>query len=371
MRKQSFLLGYLFLGITFLAHSQTPVMLVHSKGKVKYLSNANATHSPVTSGATLKNTGSLTIGKNASAVLLCNGQFATVNTPGNFPLQKTCDEASKQLGFEYYFGNTLSAAMEYAAYADKKGYSWVKGITQSKSSGDGWASGVPEGKGSSSGWGSGVPEGKGSSSGWGTGVPEGKGSSSGWGTGVPEGKGSSSGWGSSGGNIQLILPVETLAAEKTTFSWSRPHKNSNYSLEITDGNNNSLFKVNTADSTYVLNLASLGLKEGATFSWKVTDANQPESNSGTFTCKIGSEAEKMEALSKASKIKVLKTSHDPILQKLAEAIALEDAHWYYAASEIYKNTPKGKSNNLFKMMHAAFWARHGFELLSQSAAAGN
>lgn len=384
MRKHLPILFALFLSASLLAQNNQPIVLVSAQGKIKYTSPGATTTFKIRAGAALKPTGTLNIKKGAAVVLYCQDQFIELKKPGNYVVGNVCtQESSRQsLKFEQKLGDYVLAGVELANHIRSKGYSWIATVVDPKSSGDGWGTGVSDPKTGSSGWGTGVSDPKtGSSgwgnavsdpktgsSGWGTGVTNPKTGSSGWGTGVTDPKTGSSGWGTATSSIVPILPFGKITPASTTFFWSNPGKNNIFHFEITDELNKSLYVADVRDSFFVLNVATLNLKEGEKYHWKVSVPGKPGLGTIPLGFEIGSDEKRIEVLNLINTVDVLKTSSDVALRRVAEAVALERADWYYSAYEVYESVRRTNPNNLTRMMHAAFWMRYGLPPMAEKAA---
>jgi Domain of Unknown Function (DUF928) len=371
MRKHLLTICALSLGISLLAQQENPVVLVSAQGKMTYTSPTTKKPAKVRAGAVLRPSGNLKLGKNATAILYCNEQFVTVKDKGNNDLGKTCASGSsaQSLGFQLEFGNYVMAGVELAAFADSKGFQWIKTVTDPKVGGDGWGNSVTEPKGSgSSGWGSMVTGSE--SNGWGNSVTDPKGSgSSGWGNSVTDPKGSgSSGWGTTKSRITSIMPYGKLIASNTTFFWANPSASTSFHFEITDELNTKVYEIDLRDTFLQVDLSALKLEQGSKYNWKVSVPGNKTLDSALLNFEIGTTEKRAAALKKATTMTILQSGDDVSLRKVAEAVALERGEWYYDAYETYAEVRRTNPNNLTRMMHAAFLRRYGLTPMVEKAA---
>jgi hypothetical protein len=85
---------------------------------------------------------------------------------------------------------------------------------------------------------------------------------------------------------------------------------------------------------------------------------------------VGSDQDWESTLKQARSSALSKSSQSLALSTLIEAVALEKAEWFYAAEQNYASIVKIDSDNLIRMMHAAFWMRYGYRRLAEKAAQG-
>ncbi len=348
----------LLLAIALQAQNEQSVVIVSTTGKVALISKGKSKARPVQAGAVAQTTSQLKLGEGATATLYCGGQFKTVQGGQTIELPSICIEktGSRALDAEYYFGEKLIAAVEMVAVAKSQGAGWSNSIADPKKSGDGWGASIADPKKSGDGWGNSIADPKKSGDGWGNSIADPKKSGDGWG-----GKGSS---------IRLILPEGKVSATNISFSWSRPKTSAPYQLEIQDENNKTVHSISVKDTSAVLDLKGLNLTPDQIYTWKVSVLGGESIVSEELKFSVGSEEELQTIVKEAGSTELSQTAQSPALRSLVEAVALEEAGWKYAAAQTYATLAQNKSDNLVRMMHAAFWMRLGFRRLSEKAGRG-
>ena len=377
MKKQILFCAAFLAAISMDAQDTNPVVIVSASGKVALCSKDCTKTQQVQPGAVVNKSGSLRLGKGASAVVYCEGQFKELKGQTNVDLLTACGKASgtRKVDADYDFGEKLRAAVEMVGVANARGDGWVSGVTDpQKKSGDGWSNAVTDPqKKSGDGWGNAVtdPQKK-SGDGWGNAVtdPQKK-SGDGWGNAVTDPqKKSGDGWGGKGSTIRLIMPFGKLSAAPTTFNWSRPANTEPYQLTILDEAGKILHTSTVRDTFLKLDLASLNLVPERIYTWKISVSGIRPMNSNELQFGVGKEAERLEVLKHANRSALSNQPKNTTLRTLVEAIALEKDEWYYAAAQSYAGLQKRSSDNLVRMMHSAFWMRYGHRHLAEKAIKG-
>ncbi|HLP94444.1 MAG TPA: hypothetical protein VK168_10440 [Saprospiraceae bacterium] len=282
------------------------------------------------------------LGKGASALVYCGGQYKTIKDTEKAELSSICSNApaTQRMDIDHDLGEMIMAAVDMVAVAKARGDGWVRGVTDPKKGGDGW----------------------------GTGVTDPKKGSDGWGTGVTDPKKGSDGWGGKGSSIRLVMPFGLVQKGRVCFSWSKPETKDPYRLEILDEKGTLVHAQSTLDTFLCIDLAGINLMPDRPYSWhvKVIGAKNLLSNDLIFG--VGQEKDREEVLKYAS---YSNNAGNPELLALSKAIALEKEDWFYDAQLIYSDLQKTNPSNLVKIMHAAFWKRYGYGLLSEKVARGN
>ena len=357
MKKPLFLSVILAMTCSLQAQEATPVVIVNTTGKVALISQNESKPTRVESGAVAKSTGQLQLSKNSTATVYCNGTFKQVSGKQTIPLANLCGTASarRSLNFDADFGKAVMAAVEVVAVAQSRGDGWAAALGDRPKTGDGWGTALGDKPRTGDGWGMALGD-----------RPK---TGDGWGTALGDRPKTGDGWGGRGTNINLILPFGKVSADNTTFSWSKPAGTNTYQLVILD-EGRKVHSLSTKDTFARLDLRTLNLSVGKTYRWKVSTAGNQPLNSDELEFGIGTNEERMAAMSDASSSNVYKSSNSKIVQGITEALALETGDWYYDAQQKYAQLQKQKANNMVRMMHAAFWMRYGFPLLAQKAAEG-
>ncbi len=357
MKKQLFLSVILAMTCSLQAQEATPVVIVSTTGKVALISQNESKPTRIESGAVAKSTGQLQLSKNSTAMVYCNGTFKQVNGKQTIPLANLCGTASarRSLNFDSDFGKAVMAAVEVVAVAQSRGDGWAVALGDRPKTGDGWGMALGDRPKTGDGWGKVLGD-----------RPK---TGDGWGKVLGDRPKTGDGWGGRGTNINLILPFGKVSADNTTFSWSKPAGTNTYQLVILD-EGRMVHSLSTKDTFARVNLQSLNLIVGKTYRWKVSTAGGQPLNSDELEFGIGTNEERMAAMSDASSSNVYKSSNSKTLHGITEALALETGDWYYDAQQKYAQLQKKNADNMVRMMHAAFWMRYGFPFLAQKAAEG-
>jgi hypothetical protein len=371
MKKQLLFIATVMLALSLQAQNE-PVVIVRTTGKVGLISQGKSKARPVEAGAVAQPTSKLKLPAGAKATILCAGQFKEVAGGQTLELSSICGNKSSSvtLDADHDFAEKVMAAVEMVAVAKKRGDGWSNAVTDPKKSGDGWGTAVTDPKKSGDGWGTAVTDPKKSGDGWGTAVTDPKKSGDGWGTAVTDPKKSGDGWGGKGSAIKLIMPFGKVSASKITFNWSRPANKEPYHLEIKDEAGKVVHSVNIQDTFAVIDLKTLNLTQEQVYSWKVSVSGSTAMVSKELEFGVGSDQDWESTLKQARSSALSKSSLNPSISALIEAVALEEAEWFYAAEQTYASMAQKSPDNLFRMMHSAFWARYGFRRLAVKAAQG-
>lgn len=353
--KKLFFLGVAFLlTMNLLAQGDQPVVILSTTGKIALISEGKSKARPVQSGAVAKPTGQLKLTEGAKATILCNGQFKEVSGAQTTALSSLCDSSgTRKRDIDIEFAEKVMAAVDMVGVAKQRGDGWGNAVGDPKKSGDGWGNAVGDPKKSGDGWGNAV------------GDP--KKSGDGWGNAVGDPKKSGDGWGGKGSAIRLILPGGIVLAGNTTFSWSKPANTEPYQLSIRDDSGKVIHTLTTRDTFSIIDLKSLNLNPAQIYRWKVTVGGNKPIESNEFPIEIGTEQELSKVSTDANTSMLAK---DPILAGLVEAVALEKESWNYAAHQLYISLEQKENSPMVRMMHAAFWMRHGFKRLAEKTAQG-
>ena len=358
MKQQLFFAAILLMASSIQSQEAKPVVIVNATGKVVLLPQGATSSMELQSGAVAKSTGQLQLAKRSTAVVYCNGQFLKVKGNQTVALDSICGAGSvrRSLNFDHDFGNAMMAAIEMVAVAKKRGDGWSNAVTDPKKMGDGWGTAVTDPKKMGDGWG--------------TAVTDPKKMGDGWGTAVTDPKKMGDGWGGKGANIRLIMPFGKLLAATTTFFWSRPSGINTYQFVILDEANTTIRSLVTRDTFAQIDIRRLNLNPGKKYHWKVITSGNPALVSNELEFVIGNKEERMEALRNAKASTLSKSGKNPSLRGLTEAIALENAHWFYDAQKKYAELHQRHPDGIVRMMHSAFWLRYGFNRLAQKAVQG-
>jgi len=371
MKKQVLFIAALLVAFSIQAQNETAV-IVSTTGNVGLISKGKSKSRPVQAGAVAQLTSKLKLPEGAKATVLCGGQFKEVTGGQTVDLSGICGKktGSVALDADYNFGEKVIAAMEMMAVAKQRGDGWSNAITDPKKSGDGWGNAITDLKKSGDGWGNAITDPKKSGDGWGNAITDPKKSGDGWGRAITDPKKSGDGWGGKGTTIRLTMPFGKVKAGPIVFTWSRPANKEPYSLEIKDGAGKVVHSVKVQDTFAVVELKTLNLNSEQVYSWKVFVSGGTTLVSNELDFEIGSDADWEKTLMQARSSAMSKSSPSPSLSALIEAVALEKAEWFYAAEQTYASMAQKSPDNLFRMMHSAFWARYGFRRLAVKAAQG-
>ena len=306
MKMLSILTCLVLLTEALPAQNETPVVVVASKGKVRYIPPADAKTIKALPGAVVKKNGTIKMSSGATAVLYNDGRFQRLQGKGKKELSAVFNDANalSSLNFDPQFGQYVQAAVE---------------LTASKRGKDGW------------------------------------------GTAVTDPTKSGDGWGGMGARITLILPYGKVVPEMVTFSWSRPANATRYQLDILDDNKRPVHSATVTDTSAAIDLRKLNLMPGLTYSWKVSVPGSAEQVSGVRDFTVGTAEDLAKTRKKATNSNIYPDG-DPVLCGVMEAVALEKAEWYYAAAQTYAALfRKYSNNNMLRMSYAAFWMRYRME----------
>jgi hypothetical protein len=371
MKKPLFLSVILAVTCSLQAQEAIPVVIVNTTGKVTLISQNESKPTRIESGAVAKSTGQLQLSKNSTATVYCSGTFKQVIGKQTIPLANLCGTASarRSLNFDGDFGKAVMAAVEVVAVAQSRGDGWAAALGDKPKTGDGWGRVLGDKPKTGDGWGRVLGDKPKTGDGWGRVLGDKPKTGDGWGKVLGDKPKTGDGWGGRGTNIYLILPFGKVSADNTTFSWSKPAGTNTYQLVILD-EGRMVHSLSTKDTFARVNLQSLNLSVGKTYRWKVSTAGDQPLNSDELEFGIGTNEERMAAISDASSSNVYKSINSKSVQGITEALALETGDWYYDAQQKYAQLQKKNADNMVRMMHAAFWMRYGFPFLAQKAAAG-
>ena len=397
MKKLVLLFIFLIQFFANLLAQEKAIIVVSVSGSVSYLSDVT-TINQVTPGVVLTLDGKVTLANDAKAMIYYNAEFISLKSGVNI-LKDVCNvqEGRRNFNIDGKIGERLQDAIDLANLAGNRDANWTT-INNFKKSGfgdkgakdgfgdkgakDGFGDkGAKDGfgdKGAKDGFGEkGAKDGfgdKGAKDGFGDkgakagfddkGAKDGfgdKGAKDGFGDkGAKDGfgdKGAKDGWGGVGKHIHLILPAGKLELKSTQFSWSRPANTTSYQLVIKNSSGKNIYSIQVSDTFVDVDLKKIKLKYDEEYQWVVSSVQTPTIGSSTNSIVI----EKMEPSNtpetKLSKSKIYNQA-DATTQLLMKAIILENDEWYYEAALIYMALKKKEpSNQLVKMMHAAFWYR--------------
>ena len=343
MKKLVLLFIFLIQFFANLLAQEKAIIVVSVSGSVSYLSDVT-TINQVTPGVVLTLDGKVTLANDAKAMIYYNAEFISLKSGVNI-LKDVCNvqEGRRNFNIDGKIGERLQDAIDLANLAGNRDANWTT-INNFKKSGFG-DKGAKDGfgdKGAKDGFGD-----KGAKDGFGD-----KGAKDGFGD-----KGAKDGWGGVGKHIHLILPAGKLELKSTQFSWSRPANTTSYQLVIKNSSGKNIYSIQVSDTFVDVDLKKIKLKYDEEYQWVVSSVQTPTIGSSTNSIVI----EKMEPSNtpetKLSKSKIYNQA-DATTQLLMKAIILENDEWYYEAALIYMALKKKEpSNQLVKMMHAAFWYR--------------
>jgi len=354
MKNQILIWACLLLcGESIQAQDIVPVALVAASGKVVYTS-AGAKQKLVP-GAVMKPSGTLTLGKKSSVLLLCDGQFKQLKGKQSATLSTQFQEpapGAPRLSFDLIFSNYVMSALQLAASPE--------------SAGDGWGA-VRTGTGTGDGWGA-VRTGTGTGDGWGS-VRTGTGTGDGWGV-VRTGTGTGDGWGGKGNNIRAIQPFGKLMPGSAVFRWSKPAGNRTFKLTISDLHNQTVLETNTLDTFYTVDLTKAPFQAGTKYQWSVASDEAPAAVSNTLQMELSDDAQRNAAIERVQRAASY-AQNPPDVQQLMQAVSLEQADFFAEAAGIYSALQKTQpKNQLVRLMHAAFWMRYGLKEVAREAFSG-
>jgi hypothetical protein len=357
MKKQFLFLAAFWVAFSLQAQNETAV-IVSTTGNVGLISKGKSKVRPVQAGAVAQLTSKLKLPAGAKATVLCGGQFKEVAGGQTVDLSGICGNktGSVKMDADHDFAEKVMAAVDMVAVAKQRGDGWSNSVTDPKKMGDGWGNSVTDPKKMGDGWGNSVTDPKKMGDGWGNSVTD------------PKKMGD--GWGGKGSTIKLIMPFGKVNASKITFNWSRPANKEPYLLEIKDEAGKVVHSANLRDTFAVIDLKTLNLTPEHVYSWKVSVSGASTMVSNELEFGVGSDQDWENTLKQARSSALSKSSQSPALISLIEAVALEKTEWFYAAELTYASMAKNNSDNLIRMMHAAFWMRYGYRRLAEKAARG-
>ena len=338
IHKTILLLFALIIWAGAYAQDEAPVILVATKGKVTYQSPGSKKKQKLIDGAVLRRGGALNLKKGSSAVLLSDGHFRQVADKNTYPIAEQFADAGNMisLNFDHTFGNFVNSAIMVAA--------------DPLNANDAWG---------------GVSSGKGSGDGWGT-VGSGKGTGDGWGT-VSSGKGTGDGWGGEGNAIHGVQPFGKVLPGSVQFRWSRPSGNRTYKITIMDMRGNILMESTTRDTFLTVDLSQGAFQPGQMYQWRAASDEEPAAVSNTLAFAIGADKDRTAALEDAQDSDIYAQSTTAV-QGLMRAVALEGSDWYMDAANQYRSVQNvAPRNEMARLMHAAFWLRHGLKAVATEA----
>lgn len=377
MKQHTVLIGILLLAGFLSAQTDNfPAVIVASQGNVQYTSADNSVKKlKVAPGSVVKKDGTLTLARNSSAVVYCNGRLQRIQEKGTHPLPDVFKPGGMaSLNFDRDFGRYIQASVEFVASKQvgdgwgttvtnpkQSGDGWGTTVTNPKQSGDGWGSAVTNPKQSGDGWGTTVTNPKQSGDGWGASVTNPKQSGDGWGNAVTNPKQSGDGWGGTGARMVPILPFGNLTPGNTRFAWSRPAGANTYQLDILDDDEKMVHSITTKDTFVSIDLRTLNLETNRMYAWKVHVPGNTELSTLPLSFALSTTEAQTAATNRASNSPTYRDG-GPVERGMMEAVALERAEWFEAAEQRYaallKQHPK---NNMLRVMYAAFWMRYGLE----------
>ncbi len=334
-----------------IAQEETPVILLASRGKIKYQSPGHPERQTVISGAVLKKGGILSLKKSGYAVVFCDGQLRQLRgkQPVSLAEQFPENKGMVKLNFDMAFGEHVLAAVSMAAHPGNSADAWGS-VKTASGSGDGWG-GVKTVSGSGDGWG---------------GVKTVSGSGDGWGT-VKTATGTGDGWGGKGQKVIAIHPFGKLSGATTTLSWSRPAGGQTFQVKVMDSQGKPVAETTTKDTSWVLNLAQLKLSEGRQYQWSITPQGDQTMTSNVLSFEVGDGFVESKALQKLESSEIYQQSPEA-LQGLMQAVAFEQSELYSAAARTYLELQKANPRDkMIRLMHAAFWMRYGLKPVAERA----
>lgn len=351
----------LFAGLLNAQTDDFPAVVVSSKGNVRYTSADNTLKLKVEPGVAVKKTGSLTLARNGSAVVYCNGRLQRIQGKGMYALPDVFKSGGlASLNFDPEFGKYVRASVEFVA-SKQVGDGWGTTVTNPKQSGDGWGNAVTNPKQSGDGWGTTVTQPKQSGDGWGNAVTNPKQSGDGWGNAVTNPKQSGDGWGGTGARIVPILPFGNLTSGTTRFVWSKPAGANTYQLDLLDDDGKTVHSATTTDTFATIDLRTLNLEADRLYAWKVHVPGNASLSTLPLSFALSTAEAQTAAANRASNSAIYRDG-GPMERGLMEAVALERAEWFEAAEQRYaallNQNPKDK---MLRIMYAAFWMRYGLE----------
>lgn len=370
MRKAIFFSAVLLLSAALTAqNTQQPVVILQTTGKVSLVSQGKKKANPVVAGAVANPTSTLKLAKGASALVYCGGQYKTIKDTDKAELNSICGNApaTKRMDIDHDLGEMIMAAVEMVGVANARGDGWVRGVAKGKKSGDGWVAGVGDRSNTGDGWGTGVGDRSNTGDGWGAGVGDRSNTGDGWGTGVGDRSNTGDGWGGKGSYIHSIMPFGKVADEEVTFQWSKSGGTSGYQLVIKDEAGKIVHQIASLDTFKRIDLKTINLEKEKGYRWQVWTTDSRKLMSKELTFVVLGKDERQAVVAQATQSSSLKLNELPEVKVLAEAVALEKEEWFYDAARRYAVAQPKATGTLVPMMHAAFWKRYGFPVLSEKA----
>ncbi len=367
MKIFSILITLLFT-LSFSAYSQTTpgsVIVVAVSGKVKYESPNLKKPITITPGSVVSMDGSFIFGSGDKVLCLYEDKFYQIQGNGSRNIRKSIEAVKTKpvINFDSEFSQYIRAAVEFqAAVMNKDGWA---GITGTKTAGDGWA-GITPTKTADDGW---------------AGITGTKTAGDGW-SGITDTKTAGDGWSSKDGNqtdpanppipsIQPQIPIGKLAMEVVIFRWNAAQKTKQYRVEILDQNNQVVHSTVSKKASAEIDLTSLKLKAGETYSWRVATAENDKIEAApTVKFQVTAKKDADAAMRRSLKSK-LGAANNPILKNLMEAVALEQEEFYSAALEKYETALEEDPNNqMVRMNYSAFLTRRKWKEAAQLVMSG-
>ncbi|MBE2206437.1 MAG: DUF928 domain-containing protein [Saprospiraceae bacterium] len=345
MKNQLLIWACALLGmVSAQAQEVAPVALVAASGKVVY--SSGGAKQKLVPGAVMKSSGTLTLGKNGSALLLSDGRFKQLSGKQSWVLasqfQADADGVSR-LNFDQTFSNYVMSALQLAASPENAGDAWGA-VRTGTGTGDGWGS-VRTGTGTGDGWGN---------------VRTGTGTGDGWGV-VRTGTGTGDGWGGKGNSIRAIRPFGKVLPGTATFRWSKPAGNRSFKLIISDMRNQTVLETTTVDTFFTVDLTQPPFQAGGTYQWSIASNESPAAVSNTLQIELSDAAGRKAAIERVQRA-ASHAQNPPEVQMLMQAVSLEQADFFEEAAGIYSTLQKSQpKNQLARLMHAAFWMRYGLK----------
>jgi hypothetical protein len=331
MTKQ-ILFSLLALLLYFAGLAQTeapPAILVSSGGKLTYRTLNSKKQQKLVDGAVLKNTGTIRLKKRSSALLLSNGNLVQVSTKGKYPLTELFPQGqdeTQRLNFDVTFSDYLMSAVLLAADSGNSGDAW-SGIRTSTGSGDGWG-------------------------------------------GIRTSTGSGDGWGGQGTKIFAIQPMGKILPKATVFRWSRPAGNPTYRLQLKDENGQVLLETSTRDTAFTVDLSQAVFSGAGRIEWQVAAEGSGGAVSNPLLFAFATPEDIAAALAPA-KAAPTYANATPTVQQLMEATALERKDFFDAAAQRYQDVQRTDARSeMVRLMHAAFWLRHGMKSMATAVYKG-
>ncbi len=336
-----FLLAW--MGAALLAQQATPVFLISAQGKVCYKSPDKKQKDKAVTGGVYKKQGMLSLKKNATVTLYCDGKFVDKTGKQTLNLAEVFPEGNSMVknNFDLTFGDYTVAAFMMAAASKDKRDGWGN-ITNPKSSGDGWGT---------------ITNPKSSGDGWGT-ITNPKSSGDGWGT-ITNPKSSGDGWGGKGLGIAAIQPFGKIFPRTMRFFWSKPAGAASFHFVIRNKTNQLIQETTTLDTFIIIDLKAASFKIGDKYDWLVETVESSPKRSNTLTFEIGEQEGHDKAVQATQKGELFGKSPEEI-KLVMQAVALETSGWFEEASRLYEQAQSQHPKNEYvKLMHAAFWIRSG------------